>query len=574
MGAGALGPVFRAYDAERERLVAVKLFTLDLPPDRVHRLVGEFEQLIAADVTHPAIVRPVATGIRGVAAFLAQDYVTVESLDRAIREYGPAPAVDTLRVADHLASALDSASLAGIVHGALHPRDVLVSTDETRLTGIGVAQALERVGVAPPVRRPYTAPERVTGAPASRQADVFSLAAMIFELLTGRRVTQAGLPSREALDSVAGVVDVAILHDAFARALAEDATTRFSTASDFVETLKGAFPQSFVVSLELKDTQMSDLPFDVPEATDRADVELPAHRAIEPDLRLGGADEEPYRHVDVPPVAMEQLAAAEEPVRAAEPFTHEASRSAVWPLVLALAIGLALGYAGGFAVGSRERPIMQADAVPAAAAAGREFTETPVSGASSASSEPKPAPAPPSPTRATTPAAPVRENGADERGSILIRSTPAGASVTVDGRAAGLTPATVRELTRGAHRVRLTREGYAAEERRIVVNRSRPTQSLLVPLQRERAATASSLPIPATPSTIGRFIGELAVESRPTGAKVFLDGKLIGTTPLAVQSIGAGEHAVRLERDGYRHWTASVQVVANERNRVTASLER
>src|SRR5436190_11434798 len=74
IGAGALGPVFRAYEPDRDRLVAVKLFRLDLPPERGHQLVAEFEQLIAADLVHPAIAAPLATGIDGVNAYLAQDY--------------------------------------------------------------------------------------------------------------------------------------------------------------------------------------------------------------------------------------------------------------------------------------------------------------------------------------------------------------------------------------------------------------------------------------------------------------------------------------------------------------------
>ena len=55
IGAGTLGPVFRAYDAQRERLVAVKLFNLDLPPEKVHKLVAGFERLIASELTHPAL---------------------------------------------------------------------------------------------------------------------------------------------------------------------------------------------------------------------------------------------------------------------------------------------------------------------------------------------------------------------------------------------------------------------------------------------------------------------------------------------------------------------------------------
>jgi hypothetical protein len=66
----------------------------------------------------------------------------------------------------------------------------------------------------------------------------------------------------------------------------------------------------------------------------------------------------------------------------------------------------------------------------------------------------------------------------------------------------------------------------------------------------------------------------LIVDSRPAGAKVYVDGRLVGTTPLQSHSISAGEHAIRLEHDGYRRWTSAVRIVSNEQNRVTASLER
>ena len=157
--------MFRAYDAQRERLVAVKLFKLDLPPERVHQLVAAFERLIAADLSHPVLASPLATGVTEVSAFLVQDYVAAESLDLAVREYGAVPPADAVRIAAQLGGALDFGAVADIFHGALHPRDVLLSTDETRLTGLGVARALEQVGVAAPVRRPYTAPERIAGGP-------------------------------------------------------------------------------------------------------------------------------------------------------------------------------------------------------------------------------------------------------------------------------------------------------------------------------------------------------------------------------------------------------------------------
>src|SRR5438034_996396 len=170
IGAGTLGPVFRAYDSRREHLVAVKLSKLDLPPERVHRLVAELSRIISAGPTHPALAAPLETGIHDVCAYLVQDYVAAESLDLAVRECGPAPAADALRVAARIGGALDVAAAANIAHGSLHPRDVLLSSDVTQLTGIGVARALERVGVLPPVRRPYTAPERSAGGEWDRRA--------------------------------------------------------------------------------------------------------------------------------------------------------------------------------------------------------------------------------------------------------------------------------------------------------------------------------------------------------------------------------------------------------------------
>jgi hypothetical protein len=54
---------------------------------------------------------------------------------------------------------------------------------------------------------------------------------------------------------------------------------------------------------------------------------------------------------------------------------------------------------------------------------------------------------------------------------------------------------------------------------------------------------------------------------------VFVDNRLIGTTPLMLDSVGAGDHVVRLERDGYQRWSSPVRVVGGERHRITASLE-
>jgi serine/threonine-protein kinase len=642
-----LGPVFRAYDAERERLVAVKLFTLDLPPEKVHQLVAEFERLIAAELTHPALALPLATGITGVSAFLAQDYVAAESLDLAVREYGAAPPVDVMRVAAQLAGALDFAAVVDISHGALHPRDVLLSTDDTRLTGIGVARALEVVGVAVPVRRPYTPPERIAGAAWDRRADVFSLAAMIHELLWARRISGTGMRAVENLTHVEGG-DLDRLRAAFGRALADDPAERFETALEFAEALKAAFPDVVLTPPAPLDRrarkprktprETSDTPGTSEQSVRAEPVEpvepmeprLPlvadlfTHEPPPPDLELrtdalealdmpiaplAPVDEPPrFQELDESPVAPPAKvvridrtepriesrvelpsAVAVEPSLLAEPemlSMLDRSRSAVWPLVLALAVGIAMGFAAGYGIGS------QRQSGASSTSGSKEFTEGAVAempkpddaakvqpGHAAAAAPPAPAaalaaPAHPAPAE-TRPAAPP----ADEAGRLLVRSTPAGARVFVDGREMGRTPESLDGVARGSHRVRVTHDGYVDSERRVTITRSRPTQAITVSLARERSpeprrAAASAPTAPASAAAAAHGPAAVRVESRPAGASVYVDGKLVGTTPVSLAAVEAGDHSVRITRDGYKPWSGTVHVAAGEQNRVTASLER
>jgi hypothetical protein len=554
-----------------------------------------------------------------VSAYLVQDYVAADSLDLAVREYGPAPAGDAVRVAAQLAGALDFAAAVQITHGALHPRDILLSSDDTRLTGLGITRALERIGVVAPVRRPYTAPERIAGGEWDRRADVFSLAALMHELIWGRRVSGLGARAAESLTAIAGG-DLAALRDVFARALADKPGDRYETALAFAEALKNACPDALASPepapkataardeeprLPLLDEPIAPAVQAGPSAIEPVVVQAVRPAVAQPDLppsRVGeprptssepGGERASWPadlEIAPPPIAEPEIV-----LRGAE--RHEAptdvppglitghdsdasaldrTRSAVWPLVLALGVGIAIGFAGGFFAGSREQPPTAAATTTAPA---HEFTEV---AAAPAASPPK-LEVRSQKSEAEAPKARAAEPGnlkseinnlksQGTSGRLLVRSTPAGASVSVDGKDYGRTPATVRDLSQGTHRLTITRPAYAPEERRFVISASRPALSMTIALAPARAAAPAGAA--AAPGAASGFAGGLAVDSRPTGAKVFMDGRLVGTTPMALSSVPAGSHAIRLEHEGYQRWSSSVRVVASEQNRVTASLER
>jgi hypothetical protein len=583
--------VFRAFDPDRDRLVAVKLFRLDLPPECARQLVAEFERLIEAGRTHPAVVAPVAAGIEGVAAYLAQDYVTAESLDTTLR-YGPASVADSLRVATQLAGALDADAAIHIEHGALHPRDVLWSADEVRVTGLGVARAVERIGGAAPVRRPYTAPERTIGSNWDRRADVFSLAAMVHEMLWGRRITGAGDQAAGSLTEIAGG-DLSQLRAVFGRALANDPAERFDTALEFADALQGAFSISTVVALPAYPARPAPPVLDLrePEPSRFAEIET-IDAPIIPAVGVA----------EVPPLLPPELMDSYRPSGSVP--AGERSQAAISPLAFALLIGAALGFAAGFGVGtwgrspgpdetaasdtrvasntnpesseapqpqtSREaQPPQEPQEFPESTTGrAREFTEGTVEPEVGTTANQPPR----IEDRRSPPTPPI---ASPIVGSLLVRSTPLGARVLVDGREYGRTPLTVGNLSRGTHRVRVIRDGYEPDERQVTVTSAQRAHSMTVRLSPRRgapqraAAVSSAATRPAAPSA-----APLTVESRPAGAMVFLDGRLVGTTPLVIPDVAAGDHALHLDRDGYRRWSSAIRIVTSERNRVAASLDR
>jgi serine/threonine-protein kinase len=112
IGAGALGPVFRAYepaDKNRHRLVAVKVFRLPLSAEHADALVTELNVVARAGINHPNIAAPIAAGLEHGVPFLAQQYAIGEPLDVVLREHAPMPIERALPFIEKMAAAIDHA---------------------------------------------------------------------------------------------------------------------------------------------------------------------------------------------------------------------------------------------------------------------------------------------------------------------------------------------------------------------------------------------------------------------------------------------------------------------------------
>ncbi|CAN5779679.1 hypothetical protein BH24ACI5_BH24ACI5_05870 [soil metagenome] len=665
VGVGALGPVFRTYEPTRDRLVAVKVFRLDVTPEQAQALADEFSVAAEAGLFHPSVVEPIAAGVEGTVAYRAEEYVAAETLDVALRHYAPAPIDKVLPLITQLAGAIDFARTAGVGHGALHPRDIFVTPEEARATGFGVVEALERVGIRAPVRRPYSAPERVAGNRWGTPADVFSLAAIAYELLTGHRPAGTGSQIGGVAGTSAGHHPGAV-HAVFVRAMDDDPARRYQSALAFasaldaaangeaeddsespaaaagltaaavgedVETKAEGVPhaegsefndvvaereedeahaallaaEQEVAAVELESPRehfldaegVDDLALDVPQAERFADdfgLVAAAADADPADARVDDEDEtaealDPAYEADAAPDRAEPMAVYEAGpaadyahAEAAAPVFHDRPGSSFRSRAVIAVLGLLVGFAGGYAVGTRTPAISSgADASgDLVAGAGTDETAKPYSEETVAPAQPPAATtgAPAGTGEATPPVAPAPASPKSETraatGSVVVRSTPPGANVTIEGRWRGRTPLTLDKLAFGAHQIRVVQSGYAVATEEVTLSASTPSRTLSFRLQRSAPAAQPrpTSPPPGQASRPQSYIGSIYVDSRPRGARVLLDGKPMGTTPVRIPDVAIGSRIIRLQLEDHRDWTTSTRVVAGQETRVSGSLEQ
>jgi serine/threonine-protein kinase len=468
VGEGSMGRVYRAFDPLARRVVAVKALRPEHtsgPEAAEYLLRFRREAQAAARLVHPGI---------GTIFDVGEDYFAMEllegvTLQAILRERGRLTLAEALRILEPVAAAMDYAHSKGIIHRDIKPANLFVPAEgPPKVMDFGVAH-LTAAGITATGQvfgsPAYMAPEQITRGEATVATDVFSLAVVAYEALTGRKPFE-GETITPILYSVVNTEppppssrnpDLPLPYDdVFHRALAKDPAARFPSAG------------AFVAALGLNALA----------------------RAPEETVPVGTALSMPRRDATVETVDLKQRL----------PLLIRRWRRRPWAVAAVLAASAGLLTAVTLR-SSRER----VTAVP-----------------------PPP--------------------------GLEIATHPTDAAVFVDGVLMGNAPLFITPVPRGIHVVKVTREGF-------------------VPAELSLEATGEGPPIPLR-FTLQPSTGTLRVESEPSRASVKLDGRHVGTTPMAVLPVMPGAHELRVESPGFRPWVRKVNASMGQTIDVTAQLDR
>lgn len=255
LGQGAMGIVYKARDPKINRLLAIKTirFSDEFEAEKIREIKERFmrEAEIAGKLAHPAIVAVYDVGEDYELTYMAMEFLEGESLLKYCRKGSLLPLRRALYVVSETALALDYAHKQGVIHRDVKPANVMLLKDgQIKVTDFGIAKAVSssqtKSGIVLGTPN-YMSPEQINGHDIDGRSDIFSLAVVFFELLTGQlpfhgknltnlfyQITQMKHPSpREMNPKVPRPVEQIL-----DKALAKDPAQRFPTGADFAKYLR------------------------------------------------------------------------------------------------------------------------------------------------------------------------------------------------------------------------------------------------------------------------------------------------------------------------------------------------
>ncbi|MDQ1348227.1 MAG: eukaryotic-like serine/threonine-protein kinase, partial [Acidobacteriota bacterium] len=233
LGEGGMGEVWRATDTRLERQVAIKVLPAAFTQDKERLARFEREAKLLAQLNHPNIAQIYGLETSGETRALVMELVDGPTLAERL-EAGPLPVEESLGLALQIAQALEEAHEKGIVHRDLKPQNIKASSEgKIKVLDFGLAKAMEPTG-AEAARSPvlmnsptltaagtqlgtilgtaaYMAPEQAKGALVDKRADIWAFGAVLFEMLSGRRLFAGDSVPETLAEVLKAEIDLAML---------------------------------------------------------------------------------------------------------------------------------------------------------------------------------------------------------------------------------------------------------------------------------------------------------------------------------------------------------------------------
>src|ERR1700746_2546240 len=263
LGAGGMGEVYRAKDRRWARTVSVKILPAHLSNDPVRKQRFEREAKTISSLNHPHICVLYDVGHQDGTDYLVMECIEGETLAKRL-EKGPMPLEQVLKYGAQIADALDKAHRSGVVHRDLKPGNLVLAATGAKLLDFGLAKPANPLvsGMTLTADTPraamteegtivgtfqYMSPEQVEGKELDGRSDIFSLGAVLYEMVAGKRafegksqlsVASAILEKEPAPITVVKPTTPLALDHVIRKCLAKTPEDRWQSASDLAGELK------------------------------------------------------------------------------------------------------------------------------------------------------------------------------------------------------------------------------------------------------------------------------------------------------------------------------------------------